>query len=143
MKLLQFGLLTALVAATLALAIPLQEQQQVFLAGQQQLENPPNPQTQPTQPSRTNFNAADASEPPYDFVQGYKPGSSSQLPPSAKKGTSSGRTAGSAWTSFWSAFRKGGDRGGNSDPYSCFCAGGSVCCHDVQGLSCNYGVCGI
>lgn len=43
-----------------------------------------------------------------------------------------------AWNLFWTSLRK--EKG---TPESCFCAGGSVCCHAVHGLSCNYGVCGI
>lgn len=49
------------------------------------------------------------------------------------------RTTTSAWDWISSAFKK--DMA--SAPHSCFCAGVSVCCHSTQGLSCNYGVCGI
>jgi hypothetical protein len=43
-----------------------------------------------------------------------------------------------AWDLFWSSLQR--QKGA---PESCFCAGGSVCCHTVHGLNCNYGVCGI
>jgi hypothetical protein len=45
----------------------------------------------------------------------------------------------SAWDWLSDAFKK--DTAGA--PHSCFCAGVSVCCYSAQGLSCNYGVCGI
>lgn len=45
----------------------------------------------------------------------------------------------SVWEWVWDAFKK--DTAGAVQ--SCFCAGVSVCCYSAQGLSCNYGVCGI
>lgn len=38
---------------------------------------------------------------------------------------------------------KGQGKEKGAGPTSCFCAGGSICCHAGDGLSCNYGVCGI
>lgn len=43
-----------------------------------------------------------------------------------------------AWNMFWNSLQRG-----KGPPESCFCAGGSVCCHTVHGVNCNYGVCGI
>lgn len=45
----------------------------------------------------------------------------------------------SIWDQFWGLLHTKK----SSETQSCFCAGGSVCCNTVEGLNCNYGLCGI
>ena len=55
---------------------------------------------------------------------------------------STGKQAGGK-SYFKTKWTRPGDKKKETGPTSCFCAGGSICCHAADGLSCNYGVCGI
>ncbi|OIW23821.1 hypothetical protein CONLIGDRAFT_649160 [Coniochaeta ligniaria NRRL 30616] len=138
MKRLFFQLLLA-VLATLTLAIPRRDQQVPLGKAIEQGGTVHHPRPQGP-PMRTPFVIKRPTPPVFDSVV---EGTKSEMPKSIWTATAvtplpPGSTT-SAWDWFMSAFKKETA----TAPHSCFCAGVSVCCHTTQGLSCNYGVCGI
>ncbi len=69
------------------------------------------------------------------------PASPMSAPKPAAKESKPGRAP--SWLMRWRAQEGATNRSRREPPPSCFCAGGSVCCHTLKGLDCNVGLCGI
>ncbi|KAH8905691.1 hypothetical protein BR93DRAFT_696527 [Coniochaeta sp. PMI_546] len=138
MKLLFLRLLLAALAS-LTLAIPMRGQQVTLSEPVDQGRPAHHPRPQ-AQSMRTPFVLKKPTPPVFDLViEGEKSGLRDSMWTATAVTPSPSRSTASAWDWFRSAFKKETA----SAPHSCFCAGVSICCHGSQGLSCNYGVCGI